>query len=62
MRRIRDPLGFLVGRGRRGDKDHLLKIKKLPDLLCPPEMSQMDGIKGPAEETLSFFRGFCSDP
>ncbi len=62
MGSIRNPLRFLVGRRRRGDKDHLLKVKELPDLLRSPEMSQMDGIKGPAEEAPSFFFGFCSDP
>ena len=62
MRRIRHPRRFLVGRGRRGNEDHLLEIKGLPDLLCPPEMSQMDGIKSPAEKTLSSFHAFCFDP
>ncbi len=38
------------------DEDDFIQAKGLPNLLCSPEMPQMDGIKGPSEEpNLSLF-------
>jgi hypothetical protein len=62
MRRICNPLRLLVRRNRRRDEDHLLEVKKLSNLLRSPEMSQMNGIKGPPEETHPLFSSFRFDP
>jgi hypothetical protein len=32
------------------NEDHFLEAKGLPDLLCSPEMTQMDGVEGPPEK------------
>jgi hypothetical protein len=34
---------------RRWNEDDLLKTKYLPNLLCTPKVTQMNGIEGPAK-------------
>ena len=47
-----------MGRNRRRDEDHLLQAEGFSNFLCPPEMAQVDWIKGPSKETDPFFSCF----
>jgi len=38
-----------MGWNGRGDEDDLLKMEKLPNLLCAPKVTQMNRIEGPAK-------------
>jgi hypothetical protein len=41
----------LMRRDGGRDENDLLQPECLPNLLCAPKVTQMDGIEGPAEET-----------
>jgi hypothetical protein len=38
-----------MGRNGGRDEDNLLELEGLPNLLCTPEMTQMNGIEGPSK-------------
>jgi hypothetical protein len=57
MRRFNDLFHIFMGRDRRRDEDYLRQTEGFSNFLCPPEMAQVDWIKGPPKETDPFF--FC---
>ena len=53
--RLDDFLIYFMRRDSCRDEDHFLKVKSLPNLLCSPEVTQMDGIECPSEKPDSLF-------
>lgn len=47
--RLDDFFCHLMGWNGGRDEDNLLKVECLPNFLCTPEVTQMDGIEGPSE-------------
>jgi hypothetical protein len=50
-----------MGRDRGRNEDNLLELECLPDFFRPPEVTQMDGIEGPAEQPNPSTRGLLFD-